>query len=52
MTNVQNMASKRPFEPSSEYEKLRQSVVFDDNAFDEVTFQRTGDSIKTLDEVS
>ena len=32
--------------------KIRLSVVFDENAFDEVTFRRTGNSTKTFDEVS
>ena len=34
------------------YGKFRKSVVFDKNAFDEVTFRRTGNSTKTFDEVS
>ena len=34
------------------YGKFRQSVVFDENAFDEVTFRQTGNSTKTFDEVS
>ena len=33
-------------------EKFRLSVVFDENAFDEVTFRRTGNSTKNFDEVS
>ena len=33
-------------------EKFRLSVVFDENAFDEVTFRRTGNSTKKFDEVS
>ena len=32
--------------------KVRLRVVFDENAFDEVTFRRTGNSTKTFDEVS
>ena len=32
--------------------KVRLSVVFDENAFDEVTFRQTGNSTKTFDEVS
>ena len=33
-------------------EKFRLSVVFGVDAFDEVTFRRTGNSTKTFDEVS
>ena len=44
----QNMASTRYFEVG----KIRLSVVFDENAFDEITFRRTGNSTKTFDEVS
>ena len=43
----QNMASTRYFEQGK-----NSTVVFDENAFDEITFRRTGNSTKTFDEVS
>ena len=33
-------------------EKFRLSVVFNENAYDEMIFRRTGNSTKTFDEVS
>ena len=44
----QNMASTSYFEQG----KNRLNVVFDENAFDEITFRRTGNLTKTFDEVS
>ena len=44
----QNMASTRFLSQA----KVQLSVLFDENAFDEVTFRRTGNSTKTFDEVS